>query len=104
MVSLGVILAVLGSFARAHDDATSRLSLGLVLGVVAQIVLGGVTVKFHLWPPLVIGHFILSMILVCNAVVLHHRAGRRDDHIASQPTVQARRLGAILVSLTLLSS
>ena len=47
-------------------------------GVVGQIVLGGLTVLFDLKPPFVMGHFLLSMVLVWNAVVLHHRAGEAD--------------------------
>lgn len=77
LVSVAVVLAVLGSLARAprRRDLT-WLSVGLVAGVLGQIVLGGITVLFDLWPPLVMGHFVLSMVLVANAVVLHHRAGR----------------------------
>ena len=80
LVSVAVILAVLGSLVRQprRRDLT-WLSLGLVGGVIGQIVLGGLTVLFHLWPPLVMGHFVLSMVLLANAVVLHHRAGRPDD-------------------------
>ncbi len=79
LVSVAVILAVLGSLLRAprRRDLT-RLSLGLVAGVVGQVVLGGLTVLFELAPPFVMGHFILSMVLLGNAVVLHHRAGRAD--------------------------
>ena len=76
LVSLAVMLAVLGSVLRrpVRRDLV-WLSVGLVAGVVGQIVLGGLTVLFDLWPPLVMGHFILSMVLLWNAVVLHHRAG-----------------------------
>ena len=79
LVSVAVILAVLGSLLRRprRSDLT-RWSLGLVAGVVGQIVLGGLTVLFELAPPFVMGHFILSMVLLWNAVVLHHRAGRPD--------------------------
>ncbi|HWC11709.1 MAG TPA: COX15/CtaA family protein, partial [Acidimicrobiales bacterium] len=79
LVSVAVILAVLGSLLRRprRRDLT-WLSLGLVGGVVGQIVLGGFTVLFHLWPPLVMGHFVLSMAILADAVVLHHRAGRPD--------------------------
>ena len=80
LVSVAVILAVLGSLVRQprRRDLT-WLSLGLVAGVIGQIVLGGITVLFHLWPPLVMAHFALSMAILANAVVLHHRAGRPDD-------------------------
>lgn len=75
-VSIAVALAVLGSLVRTprRRDLT-RLSLGLVAGVVAQIVLGGITVLTHLSPPIVMAHFLLSLVLLANAVVLHHRAG-----------------------------
>jgi cytochrome c oxidase assembly protein subunit 15 len=79
VVSFSVALAVLGSLGR--DPRRRDLiwwSLGLVAGIVAQIVLGGITVLSHLWPPFVMGHFVLSAILVWNAVVLHHRAGHPD--------------------------
>jgi cytochrome c oxidase assembly protein subunit 15 len=85
LVSVAVILAVLGSLVRRprRRDLTI-LSAGLVAGVIGQIVLGGITVLFHLWPPLVMGHFLLSMAILADAVVLHHRAGL-DDGPADTP-------------------
>jgi cytochrome c oxidase assembly protein subunit 15 len=79
LVSATVVLAVLGSLRRnpRRRDLT-WLSLGLVAGVVGQIALGGLTVIFELSPPLVMGHFLLSLVLIANAVVLHHRAGAHD--------------------------
>jgi len=79
LVSIAVILAVLGSLWRTprRRDLT-LLSLGLVAGVVGQVVLGGLTVLFDLAPPLVMAHFIVSMLLIADAVVLHHRAGQAD--------------------------
>jgi cytochrome c oxidase assembly protein subunit 15 len=80
LVSVGVILAVLGALIRRprRRDLT-WLSLGLVAGVLAQIVLGGITVLVHLHPVAVQGHLVLSMILVANAVVLVVRAGQPDE-------------------------
>jgi len=76
IVSVAVILAVLGSvIRRPRRRDLIVLSTGLVLGIVAQIVLGGETVKHDLAPPYVMGHFLLSLLLVWDAVVLHHRAG-----------------------------
>jgi cytochrome c oxidase assembly protein subunit 15 len=87
LVSAAVAAAVLGSLRRAprRRDLT-QLSLGLVGGVLAQIVLGGIVVLTHLNPWLVQGHFVLSMVLVANAVVLTHRAGLPDD-AAQRPVV-----------------
>jgi cytochrome c oxidase assembly protein subunit 15 len=77
LVSVAVILAVLGSLVRSprRRDLTV-LSLGLVVGVIAQAILGAFVVFLHLDPLSVIGHFLLSTLLVWNAVVLHERAGR----------------------------
>jgi cytochrome c oxidase assembly protein subunit 15 len=76
VVSAAIVLAVLGSLRRRprRSDLT-WLSLGLVAGVLGQIVLGGLTVLFHLWPPLVMGHFLLSLALVTCGLVLHERSG-----------------------------
>jgi cytochrome c oxidase assembly protein subunit 15 len=80
VVSLAVILAVLGSvIRRPRRRDLIVLSTGLVLGIVAQIVLGGETVKHDLAPPYVMGHFLLSLLLVWDAVVLHHRAGEAGE-------------------------
>lgn len=79
LVSVTVALAVLGSLRRTprRRDLT-WLSWGLVAGVVAQVLLGAVVVRLHVHPVTVQGHFLLSAVLVANAVVLHHRAGRPD--------------------------
>jgi cytochrome c oxidase assembly protein subunit 15 len=84
-VSVVVILAVLGSVRRRpYRRDLVWLSVGLVAGVIAQIVLGGLTVLFKLRPGFVMAHFLLSMVLLADAVVLHHRAGR-----AAGPTRRA---------------
>jgi cytochrome c oxidase assembly protein subunit 15 len=102
LVSVAVILAVLGSVVRRpRRRDLVLLSLGLVVGIVAQIVLGGQTVRHHLAPPFVMAHFLLSMVLVWDAVVLHHRAGEPDGPAlaggASGPGPAIPRVGADLV-------
>lgn len=79
VVSVAVIVAVLGALLREprRRDLT-LLAGGLVAGVIGQIVLGGITVLFDLHPALVMSHFLLSMVLVADAVVLHERAGQPD--------------------------
>jgi cytochrome c oxidase assembly protein subunit 15 len=98
VVSVAVIVAVLGSlFRRPRRRDLTLWSLGLVLGVIGQIVLGGLVVIFELSPWLVIGHFVLSMVLVWNAVVLRHRAGH--DSAPARPLVERRSVvvGRVLV-------
>lgn len=98
VVSAAVIVAVLGSLVRQPRrlDLT-WWSLGLVAGVIGQIVLGGLTVLFELHPPFVIAHFLLSLVLVWNAVVLHQRG--RYASVPSLPVVvpRVRTLSRVLV-------
>jgi cytochrome c oxidase assembly protein subunit 15 len=75
-VSVAVAVAVLG--ARRLQPPRPDLvawSWGLVAGVVAQVLLGGLVVVLHVAPLSVAGHYLLSAVLVANAVVLHHKAG-----------------------------
>jgi cytochrome c oxidase assembly protein subunit 15 len=77
LVSLAVVAAVLGSLRRRpYRRDLVWLSWGLVAGVIGQIVLGGITVLVDLHPLAVSGHFVLSMVLVADAVVLLWRAGQ----------------------------
>jgi cytochrome c oxidase assembly protein subunit 15 len=55
------------------------LAGGLVLGVVAQIVLGGIVVLFKLNPYLVACHFLLTIVILADAVVFFHAAGLPAD-------------------------
>ena len=80
LVSISIILAVLGSLRRRpRRPDLVWLSFGLVGGVVAQIVLGKFTVEYELDPRFVMSHFLLSIVMVANAVVLHWRAGLPDE-------------------------
>jgi cytochrome c oxidase assembly protein subunit 15 len=74
-ISVAIVLAVLGSYARSPRR---RDLIWWSWGLVGQSVLGGITVLTKLSPQLVMGHFLLSSALVLDAVVLHHRAGRPD--------------------------
>ena len=93
-VALAVIAAVLGSLWRTpRRRDLVQLSVGLVAGVLGQIVLGGITVLVDLHPLAVPGQMLLSMVLVATAVVLRRRAGEPDG-VVRRPTVSAptRRL------------
>ena len=105
LVSVAVMLAVLGSLVRRPRRRDLLwLSIGLVGGVLGQIVLGGLTVLFELKPGFVMAHFLLSMVLIANAVVLHHRAGRPAG--PTRPAVGGElltlgRLGLVAAALTI---
>jgi cytochrome c oxidase assembly protein subunit 15 len=99
VVSVAVALAVLGALRRRPQrrDLTV-LAVGLVVGVAAQAVLGGMVVWYGLSPWFVMAHFLLSLVLVTDAVVLHHGAGAPEG--PSRPVVgrTARVLGWLVVA------
>lgn len=104
VVTIAVIAAVLGSLKRRPRRADLiRLSWGLVAGVIAQIILGGLLVRTELDPRFTMGHFLLSMVLLWNATVLMHRAAMSDPLEAPGPPHPLRRwtqgifLGGIVV-------
>ena len=97
-VSIAIIAAVLGALIRVPRRRDLLWwSLGLVVGMVAQIVLGGMVVLLELAPVSVIGHFMLSMVLLWNALVLHDRASTAAGPAAVVAPPAVRRLtGALL--------
>src|SRR5919112_3740855 len=73
----------------------------LPLGVVGQAVLGGFTVRHHLAPGFVMGHFALSMLILVAAAALAWRARyepgerpRSSDRLAVWPVRALLGLGA----------
>ena len=74
---IAVVAFVLSFFRRPFRRDLAWLSLTLPLGVVAQAVLGGFTVREHLAPGFVMAHFALSMIILIGAVALAWRAQLR---------------------------
>jgi cytochrome c oxidase assembly protein subunit 15 len=87
LVSISVVVAVLGSLVRTpRRSDLVWLSWGLVGGVFAQAVLGGLTVLFELKPGFVMAHFLVSIVLLTNAIVLYRRAGIPDEMMAAPNT------------------
>ncbi|MBV9487300.1 MAG: heme A synthase [Frankiaceae bacterium] len=74
-VGIGVVLVAIASYRRSprRRDLT-WLSWSLVLGVAAQAVVGGLSVRYKLSPGWVIPHFLLSMVILYAALQLVHRA------------------------------
>lgn len=99
LVSIVVVLAVLGSLRRVPPAvALTRWSWGLVAGVAAQIGLGAITVLTHLSPPIVMGHFLLSMVLIWNSVVLEHLARPTQSSAGTTPIGPLVRLHVYTVA------
>jgi cytochrome c oxidase assembly protein subunit 15 len=99
-VSVAVALAVLGSrrLQQRRRDLTA-LSWGLVAGVLAQALLGGLVVVLHVTPLAVAAHYLLSAVLVGTAVVLHHRAGLPEGPRRPAATPAVLRLSTALTAL-----
>lgn len=58
---------------RPHPPLVETMAWALPLGVVAQALLGGITVLTGLSPYTVAAHFLLSMVLIAAAVILYER-------------------------------
>ena len=104
VVSVAVMLAVAGSIMRVPRRRDLLwLSLGLVAGVLAQIVWGAFTVWTKLRPEMVMGHYLISAVLLANAAVLVQRAwtGGRPTAVAVRPRVLnlSRAMVALMVAV-----
>jgi cytochrome c oxidase assembly protein subunit 15 len=71
---LAVAAGVLAFFRRPYRRDLMLLGVALPLGVVAQAVLGGLTVRYGLAPGWVMSHFLLSMIVLVAAQQLFWRS------------------------------
>jgi cytochrome c oxidase assembly protein subunit 15 len=67
-----------------------RVALGLPAWVLANALVGAMVVKLDLSPVSVIGHFVLSLGAVANAVVLVERAGEPDEAWEGGPRPERR--------------
>jgi cytochrome c oxidase assembly protein subunit 15 len=103
VVSASVIAAVLLSYFRKPRRADLvKLSWGLIFGVLAQVVIGGIVVLTGLNPFANMAHFLVSIILITNAFVLYRRS------MSDAPSIYIRRLAAggssLLLPLAVLSA
>jgi len=99
-VAAGVIAAVLAARRRSpYRRDLVVLSWGLVIGVLAQVVLGGIVVLTGLHPLANMGHFALSMVLVANALVLVRRSTRPDEGCTARTVDSPQNLLIRLVVL-----
>lgn len=101
---LTLVAAVLAFTRRPFRRDLALLALALPLGVVAQAVLGGFTVREHLAPGFVMAHFALSMLVLIAAFTLAWRAGserrsrpRRVDRLTAWSVRALLPLGALTI-------
>jgi cytochrome c oxidase assembly protein subunit 15 len=104
LVSVAVIAAVLGARAQPRSRKDLRLlSWSLVLGVVAQIIIGAFVTKSDLKYSVVAVHFLASMLLVWAAVALVERASIPGDTVPNRRWTPAAQILVWLASFVLLS-
>jgi cytochrome c oxidase assembly protein subunit 15 len=105
VVSAAVIAAVLGSiFVTPRRRSLIWLSSGLVVGVLAQVILGAVVVLTGLNPWSNMAHFLVSLALVTTAVFLVEHAGATravDVVVVSDTKVPLRLVTKRLADLIL---
>jgi heme a synthase len=104
LINAAVSIAAIGALGAALRRRPRRrdltwLSTGLMVGLFAEVALGAVLVKEKLAPALVSAHFLLGLVFLADAVVLHHRAGIPDSiertkrvALVDRPTVAMSRL------------
>lgn len=102
VVSAAVIAAVLAAhFRKPRDRRLVLLAAGLVIGVLAQILVGAAVVLLELSPLSVTAHFLISMALLANAVVLYRASSTTGRGTASGLPPLARfghlALGAVVL-------
>ncbi len=98
-----IAVFVLAYFRRPFRRDLAWLAATLPLGVLAQAVLGGITVEQHLAPGFVMAHFALSMMILIGAVALawrasHEPSGRRyEDGVGVWSVRLLLPLGALTI-------
>jgi cytochrome c oxidase assembly protein subunit 15 len=99
VVVVSLLAVVAASLRTPRRRDLTWLAAGLVAGVLGQVVLGALTVHFDLRPPWVMAHFLLSMLLVLDAAVLHWRSTEADAHGAIVVRREVRWLSAGIVGV-----
>jgi heme a synthase len=84
---------------RPHPPLVEAMAWALPLGVLAQALLGGITVLTGLSPYTVAAHFLLSMALIAAAVVLYERVKAPSSPAGTDPPGRGLQLAttALLV-------
>ncbi len=100
LVGVFVLLVAVGALLRTpRRRDLSWLAWSLVVGFAGQAVVGGLSVIYHLAPPWVMAHFLLSMTMLWIALVLVHRAEPRWAPMQPDVARPLLLLGRLLVAV-----
>lgn len=99
VMTIAVMLSITASFLRKpFRKDLAWLSVGMVIGLVCQIILGGITVLEKLAPPFVMAHFLLSMAIVADALVLYKRSKTSDKPAITMVSKETVWLGRLMIT------
>ncbi len=102
-VGLLAIAAVVGAhLRRPRRSDLFRLALGVFAWVLSNGLVGALVVWLHLSPVSVIGHFVLALGAIWNALLLYERAGAEGDAAPDQPRRRAATDGFVTACKLLL--
>lgn len=98
-MTIAVMIAVGASYLRKpFRKDLAWLSFGMIIGLIAQIVLGGITVLEKLAPPFVMAHFLLSLTIVADALILYKRAATSDKPAVPMVSTETIWLGRLMIA------
>ncbi len=96
-----VLATLIGAYrARPVRRGVRRLALVLFLGIPLQAVIGGISVLTDLNPWVVMGHLLISMVLIGLATLLHRRIDESDGPARPLVGPRVRRMTLGLLGLT----
>ncbi len=106
LINAAITVAALGAFATAWLRAPRRRDLtllagGLVVGLLAEVGLGALVVQSHLAPGLVMTHFLLGLVFLVDAVLLHRRSAVPDEQATVRRVPLVSRSSLLLARLQL---
>ena len=106
LINAAITVAALGAFAAAWLRAPRRRDLtllagGLVVGLLAEVGLGALVVQSHLAPGLVMTHFLLGLVFLVDAVLLHRRSAVPDEQATVRRVPLVSRSSLLLARLQL---
>lgn len=97
-LTVAIVISVTASFLRKpFRKDLAWLSFGMVIGLICQIILGGITVLEKLAPPFVMAHFLLSMGIVADALVLYKRSRTSDKPAVAMVSKETIWLGRLMI-------
>ncbi|MHB1445253.1 MAG: COX15/CtaA family protein [Acidimicrobiales bacterium] len=101
LVTVATAAALLGAILRTpRRRDLIVLAAGTLGGVLAQAVLGGLTVLFKLAPGWVMAHFLLSMVLIAVGVALVHRDSQPAGVGVARVSREVILVSRLMVGLT----